>query len=374
MVGAADFLKNVDAGSNALQSAAGSGAAGLVKRAAQAACDAARTNVSDAILNPAGKAFAEGLCGDYWASTGTAPKIEPAFLGGQCPGVLYTVTMTMTGNLPTGPFSNDVQLSGTNRISGPIATIEIVGGGSTPYKARAVNAAGASRFFTRVSNGNVWEVSGGATDVQFSRPLITGADNSCGSRPPSFTPGTGPTIEYGDTINYDIGGGVTIPIIPIVPVVNVDGTISIPVDVGGVTLEFGNGDSGAGDAGNLNPNVGPEVTASEPSAGLIGDNEFGSPPERHQWVGFQVVLADQGVTNGLYPNSEPDAVYRAPAGVARAIYSIGGNRVLGTAFPLNGETTTRLLELPGLTLVGCRVSIPSNDVYTVIKLSQPIEE
>jgi len=374
MVGAADFLKNVDAGSTALQGAAGSGAAGLVKRAAQAACDAARTNVSDAILNPAGKAFAEGLCGDYWASTGTAPTTGLPFVGGQCSGVNYYVTAQLAfKNLSTGvtgtPALIRSAINNNRSVPGPVLGVFVLN--QFPTQSRIVwRGTGNQGDMLNASNNSI------VFNPQQQQAIISGVtvspvDAQCGNPDPTFTPGTGPTINYGDTINYDVGGGITIPIVPIVPIVKIDGTVSIPVDVGGVTLEFG---SSSGDGASLNPNVGPDITASEPSAGLIGDNEFGSPPEGHQWVGFQVVLADQGVTNGLYPNSEPDAVYRAAAGVARAIYSIGGNRVLGTAFPLNGETTTRLLELPGLTLVGCRVSIPSNDVYTVIKLSQPIEE
>lgn len=128
---------------------------------------------------------------------------------------------------------------------------------------------------------------------------------------------------------------------------------------------------------NSNPNVGPPVAPGSPQTGVGAggdDDDFGDPPEGHQWVGFVVKLSDQGVTEGLQPGSPPQPIYRAVTGNYRGKYSVDGQTVYSTPREIKQETSAYFLELPGLTLVGARVNVPPNDSYVVTPLSQPVTD
>jgi hypothetical protein len=123
-----------------------------------------------------------------------------------------------------------------------------------------------------------------------------------------------------------------------------------------------------------NPNTGPDVEMGEPQDGNGNegeDDDFGDPPEGHIWVGFIVEMSDQGVTEGLQPNSPPEPIYRSSTGNYRAKYDVEGEAVYSTPRRIEQQKSAYWLDLPGLTLTGARVNVPSNDSYVVTPLSQP---
>jgi hypothetical protein len=126
-----------------------------------------------------------------------------------------------------------------------------------------------------------------------------------------------------------------------------------------------------------NPNTAPPVTKGQDQDGngdTGGDDDFGDPPDGHIWVGFIIKMSDQGISEGLQVNSPPEPIYRSSTGNYRAKYDVEGTTVYSTPRRIEAETSVYWLDLPGLTLIGSRVNVPSNDSYIVTPLSQPVEE
>lgn len=368
------WLERAQKASQAIQSTSGRLAGQLTKAAGGVACQAAGSNPGQWVLNTAGKAFFDEMCGDYWDANGWgSPSGEPPFLGGQCPGVLYTVTMTITSTSNAGTtFNDDVALSGANRIAGPIKDIRIIGGGGTPYRAVAENESGQLKFFTFVSSGSTWERSGSSTGVSFSRPVITGADNSCGNPPPVISPYSGPSVPYDQPQVVNIDNN-TYEIVPIRPTINVDGEISIPVNIDGTPFDFagdGNAEPYTGD-GPVQP--GSEQPGSNGPEEPGAPDDFPNPPPGREWAGAVVRLTAIPPGTGGIPQSEPNTIFPRVMGNARLRMRLDdGTVVLGE--PIQIKARDELLWRPseGLEVIGVFCNVVPLSSYSVIPLSIPI--
>jgi protein TonB len=203
---------------------------------------------------------------------------------------------------------------------------------------------------------------------------VDGQPDNCGDPPsdtvnPNPNPRPDPGLGPEDEPFVDPEGEPRLPM-PTIP-----DPFGDPVQLPNFPLPdlFGDEDDG----GSGNPNVGPPVEKGNDQNGNGdegGDDDFGDPPEGHIWVGFIVKMSNQGLSEGLQVNSPPEPIYRSTTGNYRAKYDVEGETVYSTPRRIEAETSVYWLDLPGLTLVGSRVNVPSNDSYVVTPLSQPIEE
>lgn len=307
------------------------------------------------------------LCDPWLESQGSgSPGIEVTVQGGQCQGVEYFAGAPNV----TGPS--------VSRGVGPLSVSTSFGeSNGRPTFAIAFNWAGGltggvsitSSFDDGLSPTNSERYSGVVARRVDDMP------DECGDRvrpAPNPNPRPDPGLPPDDE---PFEGPTGQPLIPMPRIPNPWGD---PIQLPNLPLPnpFAEVGDDGGDTGN-NPNVGPAVEKGEERDGNGdegGDDDFGDPPDGHIWVGFVVKMSNQGVSEGLQVNSPPEPIYRSTTGNYRAKYDVEGETVYSTARRIEAETSVYWLDLPGLTLVGARVNVPSNDSYTVTPLSQPVKE
>jgi len=187
---------------------------------------------ADIVLNPA--------CGDYLgADLPTYQGGQPPFVGGQCPAqydVEIIVQDTRNGVLQS-PDNK-----GFNNVQGPIGGASIVPTGPRSYNVVLQTGTGpVSRGYTS-SNADTFT---GA--IQSITPQIDSGVDNCGdppappgSYPPTRPPGQRPPSDF----TFDDGSGPPVQISVGNVSIDAQGTLSIPVDVGGIDLDFGGGTPG----------------------------------------------------------------------------------------------------------------------------------
>jgi hypothetical protein len=239
----------------------------------RATCRRWAAGKSDSIL-PSREVFLRDTCTPYITASFGAPGEAPVsggVIGGQCPGVSYTVRLQdYTVN---GPFGAPRNVSGVGPVIGPY---RIVTGGS----------ASAGIEFT---SGRVETLSGPATSVL--APVIIsitrqdGLPDTCGNRPATWGPGsTGTGIPVPEPIPNP-------PNVPwIFPGINVtlnpDGTI---------TISFGDGTAPI----TIDPGIEPSFpalpppgggTAGTPSSTGVGGTAEGDAPSGRMLWGVKIAI------------------------------------------------------------------------------------
>lgn len=327
------------------------------------------------------------LCDPWLDSQGSGgPVLDSPFTGGQC-DVHYLIDYRRRFRNADGTFGTwqNTQTNGGRAVNcegvpvyggdvltiGPISgiqarngtwgwTIDILTDG--PVSCISVASSGA-----QLSPGRTWQVE--ITGVT----RIDGQPDDCGN--PEGEPGPNPNPRPDPGLDPDDEPFDRLPGRPVFPMPPITDPFGDPVQLPNFPAPplFGTEDEG----GSNNPNVGPPVTPGESQDGNGTDGEdddFGDPPEGHIWVGFVVEISDQGVSEGLQPNSPPEPIYRATTGNYRAKYDVEGEVVYSTPREIRQRMSTYFLDLAGLTLTGSRVNVPPNDSYIVTPLSQPVTE
>lgn len=313
-------------------------------------------------LSPSGRVHMENLCDPWLTSQGSGgPQLQPPEVtGGQCPGVEYFAgapdVTTPSVSQGIGPLS--VSTSSGTQDGRPTFTITFNWGGGL------TGGVGSTTSFDDGPSPTISERYSGVTTER-----VDGQADTCGDSPseigPNPNPRPNPNLPSSEEPFTAPDGR---PVVPMPPITDPFGE---PVQLPNFPMPPLFGDEGEpGDSPNVGPPVsnGPEIDGSGNQG---GDDDFGEPPEGHIWVGFVVRLSDQGLTEGLQVNSLPEPIYRSSTGNYRAKYDIEGTTVYSSPYRIEQQTSTYWLDLPGLTLTGSRVNVPSNDSYTVTPLSQP---
>jgi len=228
------------------------------------------------------------------------PPIPPPFQGGQCVGSLYRVNWSKNNCGSTTPST------GTSTSYGPVAPFRRVRSGTVTTPC-GTGDSGQVFFDVKNSSGQVIPVllgSYGPTEVftVTSIQTLSGPDN-CGSLPPTPQPPYPPTSPRPTLPDVDVDfpglPSITIPLVPVVGIVNVnvDGKITVPVtvnanfDLGGQNFDIDfNFDVDLGDpsaeptvpptAPPLDPDDRPAPPDCPPPAGCApGDGEDEEPDE-----------------------------------------------------------------------------------------------
>lgn len=372
-IGMLSWLERAQKASQAIQATGGRLAGKLTKAAGVAACNAAGSNPGQWILNSAGKAYFDEVCGQHWADNGWAPPTaSPPFEGGQCPGQLYIVNAVVSYQ-PSGfpPTSNPITTGTSRRITGPVTGVE-VRDALTDWVVFAVGAT--ERVMIFQSGGN--DVIFPKTSVP-GRPSISGISVSpitpeCGNPDPVITPYTGPSTPYGSPTVINIDGD-EYNITPIQPEIDIDGTISIPVDIDGTLFDLTGEDSGTPYTGDGPAQPGDEQPGSNSPEDPGSPDDFPNPPPGREWAGAVVRLTALPPGTGGIPQSEPNTIFPRVMGNARLRMRLDdGTIVLGE--PIQIKAKDELLWRPseGLEVIGvfCNV-VPLAD-YSVTPLSIPI--
>jgi hypothetical protein len=323
------------------------------------------------------------ICNPWLESQGSGdPVLDVPFTGGQCPGVEYEITLKYEasredcdGGSATALTPREDVITGFGPISAPFIRQDVASDCGTRTGRACVNAFDV--------NGDpvvlcTQTITSGRPDRRLVNESVTvtngpvrvdGLNDDCGDLPgtpaPNPNPRPNPGFDPEDEPFEDPEGR------PLIPMPPITGPFGEPVQLPNLPLPDLFGEVGAG--GGSNPNVGPPVEpgTEQTGGGVNGeDDDFPEPPEGSIYVGFIVKMSDQGVSEGLQVNSPPEPIYRATTGNYRAIYEIDGSKVYSTPKRIQSETSVYWLDLSGLTLVGARVNVPSNDSYVVTPLYQ----
>lgn len=294
------------------------------------------------------------ICTPYWDDGGfDGPEIgPPPFPGGQCEGVIYTVTLQ--NNSTSGPFGAPQTRSGPGPVVGAFVTITL---------APSTGVAG-----IEFANGKVNTLSGGSVAAPTILGVVRqdGQPDLCGDPPAPIVPGPNPPPDPGPTPGPepttdpdDPTGPPLIPIPPYVDPIYGPTPIVAPTDGGGA------GGTGGGDGLPGDPDA---IADSVGGAGGGEDGEdinFGQPPDGKIWVGA-LVQATVDSRLGNIPGTGPaQTVYPAVIGNASLIYT-GGR---GTNERLESSSTLIVRATTALVLTGCRAQAQPGVNLTVKPIS-----
>lgn len=325
---------------------------GPIGEAARYMCRAwAGTPTYQGLIQPLGISTA---CTPYLNSIGRgAPTYEPPFEGGQCP-VLYQGTWVESG---VNPFSGAPYSINTGGVRlGPISLeFGTRADGLPGYK---FGTPGVGSFGSVAASSERHTLS----DVVWVRQ--DGQPDTCGDPDGEFQPGSGYDGEgFGDTFvtNYN-GNNYSVTVgIP----VNIDGTVSIPVDI-----DF--------DGGNIGVDLGlgggvPEVPPE--GQGGVGDpvpsnpSGEGEPPEEDGslCVGVIVSLFENSKGWGIVPGGGSNPIYPRVVGnvslLCRPTDGSGGD-FWSSNHRLYSNKECVVRPHSGLTVVRWRIKIVDDVAYT----------
>lgn len=347
-----------------------------IQSAARKGCDNLSASPARNLLK-LGSGGANGmatLCGAYWDGQGyDAPVTEPPFLGGQCPGQLYSFTATATSVNNLGQTNNaTVTLGSTNRISGPVTFVGVEET-AQDFIVRARNAAGSIRTFRFLSSG---------TDAIYSKPttqsvtlsnIVVSPTDGCGNPSPETGPGLNPAPDNGEAADFDV---------------DIDNNVILPDEV--ISTPFGDfllselvegilGTLTKGDGSDIDPrllgNGEPALGAAQDQNGSQGngggDEDFGEPPEGRIWVGgvVQIVGGDEYYGNIAASGPENTVYPRVVGNVSLKLENDNSGIIRGTAEQIRSGWTSVFLPSPGLKVTGMRVSVSPEIRYVVYPVS-----
>lgn len=365
----------------------------VVGAAGKAVCDAYKADPYAGFGKPAVDGMVQEMCGGYWAATDDLPPTwEVPFQGGQCP-IRYNVeyvlkfnstdTRCVPGGTPQQEFYCDKVAEGVQGnilgpLQAPVFTQNADGTASARwYGVNATQTGSSNRIFnvSTSSSGVRGFYTLQSSDIS---PANAGNSDNCGNiapQPRPNPPGTGPG-RWGET-SIIIAPEVNLPIevTPIGIQVNLDGSVNILVDVGGVTIDLAGGDGGNGDgSGGGGDGVPPGGGGLGGGSGIVGggpgapsSEEFPEPPEGKEWIGC-VIECEIPSRYGKIPGSAPVEVLPAVIGNARLWYrtdDLGFSEFVAPNHQIREAAFTLIRQHKGLTVRGVYVNLPE-DVSVLI--------
>lgn len=340
---------------------------------------AARPKEALEVLTAPASATSSLLCKPYWegANIGAPRKDTPPFTGGQCSGVRYRVTGTVTRT--TSPCSGGTVTSATSTgipdiVYGPIKIFEndspLTKCSNTRPEGKSWRLEAFNSLGNPVTNLSIVGVANSSTGIisataTFLVEPLDGAADSCGNMPPELRPGPNPppspTFPPGEGPGIDPDGQPFF-FVPPEPAPFPDAP---PVDIPPpVVVPPGGGD-----------------TPSEPPTGIDGgegsengeDDDFGEPPEGERWVGACIRLTTIPAGTGTIPQALPQKIFPEVVGNIRLVFdSLSGGRY-DTPIRISSEEVCVWEPVRGLEPTGIRVNLKPGFAYTFKKFSVPKE-
>jgi len=358
----------------------------LVQAAGKAACNAAAANPGAYVDIPGGPEVVNAMCSPFWNQEGVSPPQFPVpYLGGQCPGVQYTVKLQTTDGVWVGSPS---KVQTENSINGPVGGIAYERGtGQQSAWDRVELGQGAPESPRFVAYLAPW----GLRDV-FVTEIVRedGLPDDCGNPSPLPVPSPNPGSpgRFGEThihidpvtnISYDIDVGS--------PVIDIDAGLQIPVTIdANLTINFPGNDYGGG--GGVPPDSPPSTTPPPGGGGLGGGSgivgggpnappseEFPEPPEGKEWIGavIELEIPDRF---GKIPNTAPIEILPSTIGNARLWYrtdSLTFPEFVAPNHQIREAAFSLIRQHKGLEVRGVYVSVPEDVTFLVTPIYADIE-
>lgn len=337
-----------------------------LRNAGRATCDAFAGDpetISGEVTKLTGRAALMGTaCQPYWDSIGAnGPSDYPPFSGGQCPVVYrYTAvgqdgsqTRTLEGFI-TGPIgARRVLPSGGTAADGtPGWNVRYMGGGGTETVVSFQNM--------RRLDAPTWRI--------VSAVRVDGNPDNCGDTPGGISKGTPPVnVEFGEVF-IDTSTNLEIEIGP--PQIDVNVDFFIPVNVGGIQVNFPGTD---GSASESDPSGAPSPVDAAPAipGGDLADNDgnFPPPPEGKEYVGAVFRMLEPPPGQPPIPNTTTQPVYPTVYGNFRLKLKTDNEvGVLSRNYRIREKESSIFRDDPGLTVIGAYASLKIDLLYEVIPL------
>lgn len=316
----------------------------------------------------------DDICAPYWENQGYDPPTRDIpFEGGQCAGVSYLVTWSITETLcTTGPVDRP---QANKTVVGPIARAKTeINPGSNPTVQFRFGTAGStlpiqgsgsyiSPCFANVTSALDWG--------NFTVTRVDGLPDNCGDPDGPIIPGPNPAPNPGP-LPPDTGPSIDIrgnPTLVLPPNIFVSPTANVGVEIGEINL----GGGGAGGGPPSEPLPGDDIPGEGSEEGG-GETDFPEPPDGERWVGCCISLTSTPPGLGIIPQSIPQDVYPEVVGNARLRFGVGS--VVGHDTPIQLRSKTVCLWEPvrGLQPKGVFVNLKPGFSYTVKPYSVPIED
>lgn len=316
----------------------------------------------------------KAVCQPYWDDQGyDAPVVDVPFTGGQCAGVAYTVTWSITETLCSSGPVNRPQPNRT--VIGPIARAKTeINPGSNPTVEFRFGTAGSTLpiqgsgsyidpCFADVTSALDWGT--------FVAVRQDGLPDTCGDPPGDVVPGPNPAPDPGplppDTgPSFDIRGN---PIFVLPPTLEVSPDFNIDVPIGEINLGSGTGNGPAA------PPAPGEESPGEGTGEGGGDNDFPEPPDGERWVGCCVTITATPPGAGAIPQAEPQSIYPTTIGNVRLRFrGFSGGSEYDTPVVNRQKTTCVWEPVRGLEPVGVRVNLLPGYSYSYRPYSVPQEQ
>ena len=249
----------------------------------------------------------ENACRPYLddESAGNGVELSTDLQGGQCAGVLYSVTQTMTA---TSPYTGAVYTRSMSvNVTGPITEIRqdtgstrqictVSGGGAGARSVSNISfrlivfAAGDGGLLDVVVAGSPWGPSTCTAQIVLPGDVLVvtnrviaradGLPDVCGNPPPTVRqprsqPDTrGPSFRFNPSADIDLG--IEVDVLP-------DGTVNFDIGTGPINVDLfptegggdgsGGGDGPPGDVGEADNDAAEDADENGDAAGCGGDNQ-----------------------------------------------------------------------------------------------------
>lgn len=333
------------------------------------------------------------MCTPYWDAGGfDGPEVAPPpFTGGQCAGVLYNISATVTATSPfTGAvFTTTSSVARAGPIQAVIPTALVnrsvctLPGGASGFRTFSnirlritVTANGISAPAPSTVIPGDWGPSTCTLNpaepndlAVLTNLVITRADglpDECGNLPDTVRPGPNPPPDPGPTPGpeptTDPDNPFGPPLLPIPPYID---PVFGPTDIGDPDPDGGGGGAGGGDGLPGDPDAIADPAGSTGAGPDGADVDFGEPPEGRIWVAA-IIEADVDSRLGNIPGTGPaQTVYPSVIGNGSLIYD--GAR--GSNNRITSDSTVIARETTALVLTGCRLQAQPGVTLTVSPIS-----
>ncbi len=354
-----------------------------LQKGIQLACNNYSNNAGVTNLTPLGPVFSE-VCAPYFnANNYGQPGNSPIVLGGQCDGKLYDViyrvrSVTIVNSTPPGVWQDNGWSSNQIiRCRGPV----------TPFQSKNPNA-GSPQTTRGVQGRNqttlaIQQLFGATADDRLAATffalwryeiiaiqVVDGSADNCGNSQPAAYTGFAPTYNFNTNVSVAGNNNLSVNVSVGTPTVTPDGDYKIPINVGGITVNLGEGSSEVAPVANVPTEAAPTIPGATNDA---ADGEFPPAPEGTEYIGAIIEIVGIPPGEGSIVGTLPNLVFPRTVGNARLKLSVSGQDFLPVNHQIREDILTLIRPEEGIEVKGCLVQFPESGFqYTVTPLRKPI--
>lgn len=306
------------------------------------------------------------ICQPYWDDNGwDGPVSNSPFTGGQCAGVSYIVTWSITETLCSSGPVNRPQSNVT--VTGPVARAKTeINPGSNPTVEFRIGTAGSTlpiRGSGSYINPCFADVTSALDWGNFSVVRADGMPDTCGDPEGSLEPGTNPPPDPGPIDAPDPTDDPSNPTgPPLLPLPPYDDPLGgpTPIDAPDDPVAPGPPESGPGSPDNVGDPI-PVTPAGDEGE----ETDFGEPPTGKVWVGCLLNFTLPTNLGGIPGSAPANRVLARVFGNASLVFA-GGR---GIAYRQNSAWSYVLRPTGALKVTGVYVNCEPGITYTVRPIS-----